>query len=166
MKTFRIFSSSLIGLLIIVSLSTAAFAAGPTTTTVQATVKPLKIAVDLLIQYIEYFNCPCTLNQALNTEYVTDRISVKVGNPSTVNSVGARITVLYYDVSLKSNVTVTKTITLNANQWTKVLMVEKPLLIRKSTGVTAVIEHTSTSFTDPNPANNRLVQKTCGQVPE
>jgi hypothetical protein len=166
MKTFKILSSSLIVLML---LCTTIFAAGPTTpvTQVQAPARVLKFSADLLVQYIEYFNCPCTLNQVLDTEYVTDMIAVKVANTSMHNSVPAKITVSYYDVSAKIMVTVTKNVTLNANQWTKVIMVQKPILMRKSVGVSASIEHTNAKYTDPNLANNKILNyKTCGPMVE
>ena len=158
----------MIGFLVVFCFFTGAFAAEPMRPAVNTdrNVRPIALSADLVLQYIEYFNCPCAINPSLNTDYVTDLIAVKVGNASTANSVGAKITVTYFDISTRSTATVTKTVTLNANQWMKVTMVQKPLLIGKSQGVTAVIEHTNASFTDPNPANNRAVQKTCGQMVE
>ncbi|RPI77185.1 MAG: hypothetical protein EHM45_10070 [Desulfobacteraceae bacterium] len=166
MKTFKMLSSSLIVLML---LCTTVFAAGPTTpvTQVQAPARVLKFSADLLVQYIEFFNCPCSLNQVLDTEYVTDMIAVKVANTSTFNAVPAKVTVSYYDVSAKTTVTVTKNVTLNANQWTKVIMVQKPILIKKSVGVTASIEHTDAKYADPNLANNKILNyRTCGPMVE
>jgi len=162
MKTFKILSGSLLALML---LCTTAFAAGPTTPVGQVQAPPRKLPVDLLVQYVEFFNCPCSLNQALDTEYVTDMIAVKVANTSGINGVRATLSVNYYDMTKKATVNIARNITLNANQWTKVIMEQKPLLIKKSFGVHASI-HILGNFTDPNPANDRVVQKTCGQMVE
>lgn len=170
MKTIKIISGSLICFFVAFCFVTGAFAVElePKIPAVikDKTIRPIALSADLVLQYIEYFNCPCAIDSSLNTEYVTDLIAVKVGNASTANAVGAKITVSYYDVTTRSTATATKTVTLNANQWMKVTMVQKPLLIGKSQGVTAVIEHTNSAITDPNPANNSAVQKICGQMVE
>lgn len=125
--------------------------------------KPMKLACDVSIMYIEFFNCPCELD--MDVFYVSDRIAVKLFNESTL-SPNVKLTVKYFDIPSNRIKTITKNVTFAGRSSKKVTVINRPLLIKKSYGVKAEVEVTSANMVDPDLSNNESEQLLCGQVPE
>ncbi len=125
--------------------------------------RDLKLTSDISVSYIEYFNCPCDI--AMDVYYVDSYLSVKIFNESTLKPT-VKITVKYFDIPSNRVKTISKNHTFTGRGGKKVIMNHGPLLIKKSYGVRAEITMVGSTITDPKPANNKLTQLLCGQVPE
>ena len=125
--------------------------------------RDLKLSADVSVSYIEYFNCPCEIN--MDVYYVKDYLSVKIFNDSTLKP-AVKVTAEYFDIPSNRVKKVTKNHTFTGRGGKKVIMLNQPMLIKKSYGVKAKVEITGTKISDPNPANNNKTQLLCGQVPE
>jgi len=124
---------------------------------------PMKLPCDVSIMYIEYFDCPCDLD--MDVFYVDERIAVKLWNESTL-SPNVKLTVKYYDIRKKRVSTIIKNVSFSGRGAKKIPVVDSPILIKKSYGVKATVEVTSTNMVDSDLSNNEKEQLLCGQVPE
>ena len=123
----------------------------------------MKLPCDVSISYIEYFDCPCDLD--MDVFYVDERIAVKLFNDSAL-SPGVKLTVKYFDVRSNRERTITRNITFVGRSPKKVTVMNSPILIKKSYGVKAEVEVTSSNMVDTDLSNNKAEQFLCGQVPE
>ncbi|MCP5052138.1 MAG: hypothetical protein GY940_33535 [bacterium] len=131
----------------------------------------LKFRTDLRVDVIHSSRCKCDLSD-VNAFYMAN-IMVDVSNHKT-GGVGAAtasvLTVKYFDMNQGRMVTVTKNLAvLNPypkNPWTfqRVVVVNRPVLVKKSVGITAVIKPKSTRVSDPVPANNRKIVRKCSPM--
>ncbi len=170
MKTGRIrLNAALLTLAVLVLASYSTVVAGPPVKKglvgVVTEMKPqeLKRPCDVSVSYVEYFDCPCDLD--MDVYYVDDYVSVKVFNDSTLNP-GVKLTVKYFDIPSNRIKTITKNVTFTNRGGRKVIVLNRPLLIKKSYGVRAEVALTSPGLVDPNLSNNKKTQLLCGQVPE
>jgi hypothetical protein len=134
-------------------------------TSEMTTIKPLELNLpcDVSVSYIEYFNCPCDIK--MDVYYADRTLSVKLFNDSTLKPTVA-LTVKYYDIFAHKLRTITKDVTFTGRGGKHVIMNNRPMLIKKSYGVTAEVVLKSKNMRDPNMANNKKTQKICGAVPE
>ncbi|GEM_PF-3220160 len=150
-----------------------AYAAQPVAQSVKkmapATVKEISpqrinLPCDVSISYIQYFNCPCNIN--LDAYYVDQYMSVKLFNPSNLSPT-VRLTVKYFDIQQNRLQTITKNITFSGRGSKNVAIHQNhPMLIKKSYGVQASVQLTSSNMHDPDMTNNQKTQYTCGPVVE
>lgn len=128
----------------------------------------LNLKTDLRVDVIHSSRCPCEL-PGVNAFYMAN-IMVDVSNHK-VGGVGAPtesiLTVTYFDLMQGKMVTITKNLPkMNpypTNPWTlqRFVVVNTPVLVKKSLGIKAVIKPKSTSITDPVPVNNTKIVKKC-----
>lgn len=124
--------------------------------------QPMKLACDVSIMYIEYFDCPCDLD--MDVFYVDKRIAVKLWNEKLNPNV--KLTVKYFDIPTNRVKTITKNVSFTGRSGKKITILNRPVLIKKSYGVKAEVEVTNSNMTDTNLSNNHAEQLLCGQVPE
>jgi hypothetical protein len=129
----------------------------------------LNFKTDLRVDVIHSSRCPNCDLPGIDAFYMTN-ILVDVSNYK-VGGVGAAVesilTVTYYDLMQGKMVTVTKNLPkLNpypTNPWTlqRYTVVNHPVLVKKSVGVKVEIKPKASNVTDPVPANNVKIIKTC-----
>ncbi len=170
MKTSKIklIAALLVSAFVLVTSSSSVLAGPPikriekrAVTEMQA--RPLKLACDVSIMYIEYFDCPCDLD--MDVFYVDERIAVKLFNESTL-SPNVKLKVKYFDIPTNRVKTITRNVSFTGRGSKKITVMNRPLLIKKSYGVKAEVEVISTNMVDSNLSNNTAEQFLCGQVPE
>ena len=167
-KKFNLIATLFVSALILISTSSSVIAQAKikkienkAVTEIKA--KPMKLPCDVSISYIEYFDCPCDLD--MDVFYVDERIAVKLFNESTL-SPSVKLTVKYFDVRSNRERTITRNINFAGRGSKKVTVMNSPILIKKSYGVKAEVEVTSSNIVDTDLSNNKAEQFLCGQVPE
>ena len=170
MKTrkFKLIVALLIASFVSISFSSSALAQAKikkveTQAVTEIKAQPMKLSCDVSIMYIEYFDCPC--DPDMDVFYVDERIAVKLFNESTL-SPSVKLTVKYFDVRSNRERTITRNVTFAGRSSKKVTVINTPLLIKKSYGVKAEVEVTSSNIVDTDLSNNKAEQFLCGQVPE
>ena len=149
--------------------SSASVLAGPPVKSIEKKVltemraRPMKLACDVSILYIEYFNCPCDLD--MDVFYVDNRIAVKLFNESTLKP-NVKLTVRYFDIQANRVKTIIKNVSFAGRGSKKVTVLDRPVLIKKSYGVKATIDVTSPNMEDSDLSNNQKEQFICGPVVE
>lgn len=128
----------------------------------------LLLKTDLRVDVIHASRCGCELN-GVNAFYMAN-IMVDVSNHKT-GGVGVAtesvLTVTYFDLMQGRMVTVTKNLPkmhpYPTNPWTlqRYVVVNHPVLVKKSVGIKAVIKPKATNIKDPVPANNIKIIKKC-----
>lgn len=133
--------------------------------------RPLSFSTDLAVSSIFAANCKCDLSD-VNAFYM-NKIIVNITNnyeKSGGVEVGAEIKLTYFDLGTGRLETVTKPIPsikpYPTNPWTiSVTMVDRPVLVKKSTGIKAEVKAITTGlpgrFNDPDLSNNVKTVNEC-----
>jgi hypothetical protein len=129
----------------------------------------LNLKTDLRVDVIHSSRCSNCDLPGIDAFYMGN-ILVDVSNHK-VGAVGAAaesiLTVTYFDLMQGQMVTVTKNLPkmhpYPTNPWTlqRYVVVNTPVLVKKSVGIKAEIKPKSTNITDPVPANNIKIVKQC-----
>ncbi len=137
-------------------------------TKIDASRLQLRLQTDLRVDIIHAYRCACDL-PGVDAFYMGN-IMVDVSNHK-VSGRGAKtesiLTVTYFDLMQGQMVTITKNLpAMNpypTNPWTlqRYVVVNSPVLVKKSVGIKAVIKPKPTNITDPVPANNTKIIKKC-----
>ena len=135
----------------------------PVGATIEMKPQTMRQPCDVSVSYIEYFNCPCDLD--MDVYYVDSYLSVKVFNDSTLNPT-VKLTVKYFDIPSNRVKTVIKNVNFTNRGGKKIIVLDRPLLIKKSYGVRAEVALTGPGLVDPDLSNNKKTQLLCGPVPE
>ena len=140
-----------------------------TITQIDSSKLQLKLKTDLRVDAIHSSHCPSCDWPGIDAFYMAN-ILVDVSNYK-VGGVGAAVesilTLTYYDLVQGKMVTVTRNLPkLNpypTNPWAlqRFTVVNHPVLVKKSTGVKAEIKPKGSTVTDPVPANDVKIIKTC-----
>ncbi|MCP5104254.1 MAG: hypothetical protein GY950_12780 [bacterium] len=131
----------------------------------------LRLKADLRVDIIHASRClGCERDFSGVNAFYAGNIMVDVSNHK-VGGVGAStesiLTVTYFDLMQGRMVTVTKNLPkmhpYPTNPWTlqRYVVVNHPVLVKKSVGIKAVIKPKATNITDPVPANNMKIVKKC-----
>jgi hypothetical protein len=131
----------------------------------------LKFKTDLRVDVIHSSRCKCDLSD-VNAFYMAN-IMVDVSNHKT-GGVGAPtesvLTVTYFDMNLGRLVTITKNLPkmhpYPTNPWTlqRYVVVNHPVLVKKSVGITARIKPRPTNVFDPVSTNNVKTVRKCSPM--
>lgn len=128
----------------------------------------LLLRTDLRVDVIHSSRCKCDLDD-VNAFYMAN-IMVDVSNHKAGNAGVATesvLTVTYYDMNQGKMVTITKNLAkMNpypTNPWTmqRYVVVNTPVLVKKSIGIKATIKPKASNISDPVPANNTKIIKKC-----
>ena len=131
----------------------------------------LKLSTDLRVDVIHASRCKCDLSDV--GAFYMSNIMVDVSNHklrgvgTTTESV---LTVKYFDMNRGRMVTITKNLPrMNPypkNPWTlqRFMVVNHPVLVKTSVGITAEIKPKTSNVSDPVPANNKKTIKRCSPM--
>ncbi len=129
----------------------------------------LRLRTDLRVDVIHSSRCyPCQM-PGIDAFYVKD-LMVDVSNHKVGTAGAATASVLevsYFDLMKGKMVTITRHLPkMNPypkNVWTlqKYKVLNRPILVKRSVGIKAVIKPKATNINDPVPANNKKVIKKC-----
>ncbi len=131
----------------------------------------LKFRTDLRVDVIHSSRCKCDLGD-VNAFYMAN-IMVDVSNHKKGNvgtAAASVLTVKYFDMNRGRLVTITKNLAVMnpypKNPWTfqRVVVMNRPVLVKRSVGITATIRPKSKNVADPVPANNKKVVRKCSPM--
>lgn len=169
-KNFLLISTAFICLIFIFSVSNlySQINKQQHTPTIDKTKLTAKFKTDLRIDVVHSSRCACAL-PGVDAFYMAN-IMVDVSNHKT-SGVGAAtesiLTVTFWDLMQNKSVTITKNLPklhpYSTNPWTlqRYVVVNSPVLVKKSVGIKAVIKPKTLLVFDPVPANNIKIVKKC-----
>ncbi len=131
----------------------------------------LRLRTDLRVDVIHASRCKCDLRD-VNAFYMSN-IMVDVSNHKASGAGTATesvLTVKFWDMNQGKLVTIVKNLpTMKpypTNPWTlqSYVVLNRPVLVKKSVGITASIKPKTTNVSDPVPANNRKTVYRCSPM--